>query len=285
MEKILFLAPYPNEENIKDGYIQRIKNIDNLFLNCKRCYLLISLKTNIKDEEYNDNNVDVLKLNLFRNFKKIKNIISGYNKIYIHSIYRYFPACLFFTNNQEITLDFHGIVPEELSFSGNKFKSLFYQKIEKDAFKRINNVICVTYSMIDFLKKKYKKANNVHYFYYPIIAKNTLINSTTDNIKKEENEIVFVYSGNCQKWQRIQDIVKFMNNHDNKSYTYYFLTLNQNEMRSIITKTLKKDFKSKIIYDTVNPSELHKYYNIADYGFLIRDDHPLNRVANPTKML
>lgn len=41
---------------------------------------------------------------------------------------------------------------------------------------------------------------------------------------------------------------------------------------------------NNVILDSVFPEELYKYYSIAHYGFLLRDDHVLNEVAAPTKL-
>lgn len=283
MKSILFITTYPNDENSKDGYVQRVKNIDNLFVDIHRIYIVISIKPWIKDEEWERNNVTFYKLNLFRNFMKIKKIIQSVSHIYIHSIYRFFPECLFFRNNQIITLDFHGIVPEEVAFSGKKIKSYFYSMIERKAIKCVDNIVCVTHAMENYIRQKYPKAKN-KFIYYPIVSKNVFIDNK-DIVSESTDKVVFVYSGNCQKWQRIEDIVKFINNNNYTNYRFIFLTLNQEEMKKIVYSKLTKDFCGEIEFDTVAPEELYKYYIKADYGFLIRDDHPLNRVANPTKML
>ncbi|MFA5816684.1 MAG: hypothetical protein WC865_13810, partial [Bacteroidales bacterium] len=40
----------------------------------------------------------------------------------------------------------------------------------------------------------------------------------------------------------------------------------------------------KISVISVNPDELESYYELAHYGFILRDDILVNRVANPTKL-
>ena len=46
----------------------------------------------------------------------------------------------------------------------------------------------------------------------------------------------------------------------------------------------KKQIKNVII-KSVSPIELSSYYEISHYGFLLRDHHPLNNVACPTKAI
>lgn len=281
MENILFLASYPTEETIKDGYYQRIKNIDNLFLNMKRIYLSIHINPKHKKLVKCKDDIEIYELNFFWDFKLISKIIKKSNKIYIHSIYKYFPAYFFFQKNQRLTLDFHGIVPEEMLFSGHRLLSFFLSKIEKKAFKRVNNVVVVTYAMKKYLQEKYKYSN-VNYIFYPIISKNVL---SDDNEPIVNDKITFVYAGNCQKWQRIEDIAFFIKNHDSSNYCYYLLTLNVEEMKQEIFKVVSNDHSSEIIIKSVMPKELKDFYKKGDYAFMIRDDHPLNKVANPTKMM
>lgn len=284
MKKIVFLAPYPTDENIQDGYFQRVKNIDNVFLSEERVYLYISYKKRIKEYHLENENLSVYALNFFTSIKKIRNLINSCQYVYCHSIYRFFPAYLFFNKKQIVILDFHGIVPEELDYSGKKIASKFFAFIEKKAIKRVNKIVVVTHAMQNYIGKKYNPSN-IQFIFYPIITKNVINNQNNALEKKDNNEITFVYSGNCQPWQRVKDVIYFMNNHNFENYTYYILTLDIEKINILLQEELVKDFKGKIIIKTVLPSELGQYYSIADYGFLIRDAHPLNYVANPTKAM
>ena len=284
MKNILFFAPYPTEDTIQDGYTQRIKNIDNLFIDCNRTYLEISYRLKNKDNVIRKENIIIYQLNIFRNLFKIINIIKKHKYIYIHSIYRFFPLCLFFSKRQKVTLDFHGIIPEEKDFSGDKKGAKFYSKIEKKAINRVNNIVVVTHSMEKYIKTKYPEYKN-DFIYFPIISKNVLKSEIKGEIKKNPDEIVFVYSGNCQKWQRIMDVMDFINKHGESNYTYYLLTLEVDKMTALVNDNITKNVRSKIIIKTVKPENLCEYYEIADYGFLIRDNSPVNIVANPTKMM
>ncbi len=284
MKTILFFAPYPNAENIKDGFFQRIKNIDNEFLDYNRIYLKIFFRFgHNKEEIYKSEKLSTYKLHFFKSFSLIKNIIKENKIVYVHSILNFFPGCLFLSKKHLISLDFHGIVPEELKYSNNTRLSFFYSKVEKKAMSMVKNIIVVTKSMEKFINNKYPK-NTVNFIYHPIITRNTLIqNNQKENIK--DDKIVFVYSGNCQKWQRVDDVLYFIKNHDSDNYKYIILTLDVNIININIKNIIGIEHKSEIIVKSVQPNELFNYYEIADYGFLIRDDHPLNRVANPTKML
>lgn len=279
---LVFIAPYPTDNNIQDGYYQRIKNIDNEFTDLSRIYILIT-RSKFKKKIKKYGNVTFYELNLFLHFFKIWNITKKAKYIYVHSILRYAYFRFFDRTKAKIFLDFHGTVPEESLYKGNKKEYKYYNRIEKRAVSRANAIVFVSDAMRDFVTKKYPSINIVS-IYKPIIAKN-VINYPPHQIKENipNNNVVFLYSGGTQKWQNIDKIFEFIKTTIQPNFTYVFLTLD-----TILIKEKAKENNiplEQIIIKTVKPEELASYYKIANYGFLIRDDHILNRVANPTKML
>ena len=99
-----------------------------------------------------------------------------------------------------------------------------------------------------------------------------------------KSPVVFIYSGNIQKWQNIPQILNFIKRNDSENHIYIFLSREKEYFINIINIEFKK-IKNRFIVESVLPEELYKYYNIAHYGFMIRDDHILNKVACPTKMI
>jgi hypothetical protein len=279
--KILFIAPYPAEDTIKEGYIQRIMNIDNLFHNSQREYVQVRLNPFGKTEKRRVAGVNVYRVNRFR----IKKFIDNYQYIYVHSIAMY--GCVYkHIKNQITMLDFHGAMPEELAYAHKYFASIYYSFIEKKAAKKVKFIIFVTEVMASHFVKKYPKSKSVIQV-YPIIAKNSLVDKKTDiNFLKAsiKEPVVFVYSGNDQKWQNIPTMINFIKKHDRENYIYIFLSGKMEYFINIIN-TEFREIKHRFIVDSVLPEELYKFYTIAHYGFLIRDDHLLNRVACPTKMI
>lgn len=283
MKKMLFLAPYPCDKTLQEGYDQRVKNIDLLFHEIKRVYLYIYIKGNQSEVVNINDNCEYIKLHLLFDYFKIKKLIKTFDIVYIHSIYQLRFALPFLSKNQQITLDFHGVIPEELAYNSRFFSSKLYSFLEWIASRNFTNIVFVTKSMLNYFDKKYSKSL-VKKIYYPIITKNVLNKKdiiTIDGIEK--NDIIFIYSGNAQSWQRLDKVVDFIKNTKKDNYTYIFLTRDVEQIKKQIQVCNIES--SKIYIKTVLPSELASYYEISNYGFLIRDDHVLNRVANPTKML
>lgn len=181
-DKILFLAPYPTVENSKDGMISRVKAIDVLFENVPRVYLDVSLKKYWKKERYNDGMVDVYSLNFIRHFWTLFKLMNSFTCIYCHSIYS-FRFLWFFIYKKEIrvTLDIHGVVPEEQKYlNKNKWKMLYYNHLEYRVFKILNNAVCVTNSMCNHYQDKYNWFCG-KYLVYSIIP---------DNLHIIEDEVI-----------------------------------------------------------------------------------------------
>jgi glycosyltransferase involved in cell wall biosynthesis len=59
------------------------------------------------------------------------------------------------------------------------------------------------------------------------------------------------------------------------------LTGHVNEFQERIKKLNISNFDYKII--TLPQSKVHDYLSVCDFGFLLRDDSPVNNVASPTK--
>jgi hypothetical protein len=140
--------------------------------------------------------------------------------------------------------------------------------------------------MEKYFLKKYSIASSVRTLVMPIISQNSLVaDPEKAKLNLPMDNIVFVYSGNFQKWQRIEDVLSFIKAHDAENHSYIFMTKEKDVITEKIKHMFSKDQDKRFTILTVMPEALCHYYSIAHYGFLLRDDHILNRVANPTKML
>ena len=279
MKKILIVSQYPNIENLKDGMIRRISEIDKLLSNYDKTYLDISFKRK--------KNQGILKrksLHPLYNLIDIIKIIKNSDKIYCHSLFNFikiFPIIIFF--RREIILDYHGTVPEEQSFLGNKFQSKIMNLIEWIMMIKIKKSIFVTNKMKNFYFEKYnyrKKLENSLIF--PIVDTTIREKIEIKKLNYLKDKVVFIYSGGLAKWQNISLMLDIISNAQNENYFYIFLTGQKKEMSELLIS--KKINPNIYLLETVEPEELGNYYEIANYGFILRDDHILNRVANPTKL-
>ena len=71
---ILFLSKYPQTpEEFRDGFYQRVENIDRFFVDDQRTYLSVSFFKNLKKKVRKDENREEIDCNLFLHFFMINN--------------------------------------------------------------------------------------------------------------------------------------------------------------------------------------------------------------------
>ncbi|MGL4934741.1 MAG: hypothetical protein ACRC51_04635 [Cetobacterium sp.] len=288
MKRILVISTYPTKETIKDGMVRRIAEIDEILKkDYKRVYLDLSFRKNLKLEKQISFDLEIYKVNFFKSYKFILKTVKENDIIYIHSLGNYFKLFpILNLKNKKIILDTHGVVPEENEFQGKIRISKFLNYLERKLFGKLSNAIFVTKKMEEFYNKKYPKyMRNIKTQVFPIIEnkREVISNNINHDLKsKIKDKIVVIYSGNLQKWQNIELMMSKISENLSSKVFYIILTGQREEMEEIFKKrNISKEFYS---VDSVSPEELSKYYKLANYGFVLRDDHILNRVANPTKL-
>lgn len=292
MKQILIVAHFPTGAYVKEGMAQRILFIDQELEFVPRKYLQISLRKNfIRKVDKKSDNLSVEYVNLFFHFFTIYKILKKSSIVYIHSLYNFERIFFYPLKGKKIILDVHGIVPEELRFMGNKFRSYFFSCLERKAIGVSNILIAVTKSMKVFYQEKYPDAIfKIEVIPIQTTKKQILDNNELEFLKSKysisKEDVVFIYSGNCQEWQNIElmlhNIKKLIHI---KNFKFLILTGELNKMKRLIFNELGNMPFDNLFIDSVSPGELPKYYSIAHYGFVLRDDHPLNKVANPTKIV
>jgi len=290
MKNIIFFARYPNNENLQDGFYVRVKNIDNIFINENRIYLCISILHNYHFNETKKNNLIIVNANIFLHYFKIKKLFHKSNIFYIHSLHNFlWTIFLPIPKNNKIIWDVHGAVPEEFKFNKKIILAYIFNLLEKYLYHRADLIITVTQAMYKFLSLKYN-VKNKNYFVFPIInnlllSENNIskVNVLRNELNLSTNDIVFIYSGSLLKWQRFDEIAKIIEKCNNPNYYFIILTGQINEVKKLIINY--NLISKRILIKTVLPEELPIYYAIANFGFILRNNHILNKVAAPTKLL
>jgi hypothetical protein len=176
---------------------------------------------------------------------------------------------------------------EELKLAGKPIKAWFYSRIEKFCFKNSSLNVYVS----EVMQSHYRTLYPAHPGEDLIFAPNSSP-SETDCLKQpitnnrqlisDDNKILFIYSGNSQKWQNIGLMLDCIQRLDNPNYEFLILSGQKKRFERLIKR--KKITAGKIRVISVQPEELDEYYKRAHYGFILRDDILVNRVANPTKL-
>jgi hypothetical protein len=295
---IVFVSAYPNDATVKDGMQQRIVNVDSLAKEANKVYLDISFKRNlIKEKVRIDEKTLLVRLNFFIHFYFICKSLTNCNIVYVHSLYNYIKILPFigFAKRgkviKKIFFDFHGVVPEEMAFMGMPCKGKIYDLLEKFCISSATTVILVTKAMQEYVENKYKSIK-FDSLVYPIYPNNVFKEADPSKIEQlktklniADDSVLFLYSGNAQKWQNIDLMMELIKKYSEvENFIFVILTGDLDAFESKL-KEFGLDGCKNIFLNSVMPQELNSYYALANYGFLLRDEHILNRVANPTKIV
>lgn len=295
MKKITFVGQYPTPENIRDGFIQRTKDIDDLFSEVHRVYLDIRIKDYFKSQRIEVGNVAIFKLNYFLHFIKIIYILLKSEVIYIHSVYNGFKIIpyLFFVSRRKrkICLELHGAFPEELKYYGERLNPYIFSLVEKWILKKSCSIVYVSNQFKNYINSKYCFTSRVESFIIPTVASNVVKKENAENIEEirskfniQDDDVVFLYSGSTKKWQKIELTLETISKiADNPRYKFFLLTGYLEDMKCLLKK-FGLDEHPRIFALSLTPEEISGYYTIAHYGFILRDEHILNQVASPTKL-
>lgn len=284
---IVFIAEYPNKDTLKEGMSQRMAAVDNQFKTDKRLYLFVSHRFFIKKQLYIlEDGVMQYKCNLFFHFFFIMKLLIRSRFVYFHSIQNVLPVfpCLWFlSKDKKLVLDIHGVVPEEHAFAGHKFKALLYGVVEQFLFKSVSVGISVTDAMSRHYKNKYP-TSSVQLITYPILPSNILALNDTEISDSYDKKIHIIYSGNLQPWQNIDLMLNVIEKQLSSNVVYTILTGSPEQMKARLASR-NLGHEQNVFVDSVAPEELYLYYKKAHYGFILRDDIAVNRVACPTKLV
>lgn len=285
---VLILADFPNEYNRHEGMAQRILAVDHQIRSVKRQYLFVSHRLFFhKQIQPISKSAIQYRCNLFRHFFFILKLLRSAPTIYIHSIVNLLPILPLFPFLSKATLvilDAHGIVPEEQQLAGRRFKSKLYSLAERMTFHRVNKVLVVTQAMEAHFQKKYPQSAP-SYLRYAILPAHLKIEEQLqlDRAVTEDGILRVVYSGNLQSWQNIDLMIRLIKANQDERIRYDILT---GEPAAMNQRLVEEKIASQNVHvQTVEPSELGRFYQAAHYGIILRDDIPVNRVACPTKLV
>ena len=180
---------------------------------------------------------------------------------------------------------FQGVGPEEyIMLHGKTVKSFLVKKLseywERKALTQSDIRIFVSEAMLDHYKSKYQIPID-NYLIIPCYNKALNKDLIIDNSSKYEN-LSFVYAGSLYKWQCIEKTLEVFREVEkiDSSAHLTLLTKDETEAKQMVESSGIKNFDVKYVPLEYLDKELTKY----KYGFLLREDNIVNRVATPTKM-
>ena len=273
---ICILSPMFTSENLGDGFFQRVRMVDNCFdSTALRLYLTIKHIDGIIVSCYDDTHYEIACSDTLpmENENWLIRLADATDLIYQHSIYNTLQPLL--KTKTRYIIDLHGAVPEELIMMGDKRKAEQLQPIQQMVLNRASMVVCVSQAMCRYVQRQVGDKDTA-------ILPCTELNILDRNYSAQDaGKIRAVYTGGVQKWQNISLL------HSAIEETSCFVdwtiyTPSPNEFYKGWKRGKKR---SNLDVKSASHEEVMAALPSFDYGFLLRDEHVVNEVSCPTKMV
>jgi hypothetical protein len=180
-----------------------------------------------------------------------------------------------------ILIDFHGAVPEEQALLGNAERARQLEGVESAIARRASTWLCVTRAMERYYRGKHPEADAdaIHLPLQP--RRNFGVPVAPDELarRKASRPRSVVYAGGTQAWQNVDRICEACRSLP----AGWEITVLTPDREAFLRKLAGAAGAARIL--TVPPSEVGRYYAEAAFGFILRDDNPVNQVALPGKLL
>ena len=291
---ICVFAPMFTEENITDGYVQRVKAVDEGILNK---FYRIYIHTHDTHLAPKIEIVDDMHLAIWldpedkEQAKTLRRIVRRSRTAYVHSVLRIMADTIpeklrnriFLDKKIKTIWDMHGAVPEEFVMHNDYYGAQVSGDAEEFLAYNADTVIVVTQAMKKHLEYKYGETLRAHVTVMPIFTENMLqpVDCIQDKALKEGQPPLVVYAGGLQKWQKIdemQDIIA----HLGDIYRYAIFVPRPDEF---VEKFGDRSLPTEMQVEHKQPEEVLEEYRACHYGFVLRNDIVVNNVACPTKLI
>lgn len=293
------LAPWPDDDTFSsgDGYVQRIRDIDrHVFEGKRRVYLYNSPFWNCRNPGFYAPVPDEVCYVIYNDkdpgqMEYAARLIRQSAGCYIHSVYRLIPCMMPEISDDTRPLfdlasvpcrkaiDLHGMVSAELEMLGEPETAVcLAEKAEIMAIRDADLCVAVTHHMIAEFEAKYR-TTIPHSLVLPISIPPE--EHRMDIAEKQKAVTKIVYCGGMQKWQRVEEMLDAVNQSKTPNAEYAFYV---NDGETFARMLAEKPVGKPITFGTKAGRDLKDALMDADFGFLLRDDSPVNRVACPTKL-
>lgn len=275
---IVVVAPFPTEENQKDGMVQRVAHIDDLMASTARIYLELSFRRFFRKEVIARERVTVYRLHVVAHIFLIGRLLRNADLVYIHSAYNALKVIAFRTR-AHVIFDAHGIVPEELAQEGHPWAARVLAAAERMVLRRCNTLVCVTHSMLSHFQSKYGARAGREEIILPILPQVGDGTTAEQALQAPRDARSVIYAGGMQVWQNVDRMLAAAQAQPALKYT--FLTGNTQRFAARLTATGLRQCDCR----AVPPEKVKDFYLAHEYGFILRDEVLVNRVACPTKLV
>ena len=283
---IVFFSGYPYPERQSDGYFQRVQMVDRVFAGRRRIYIESGeLPLRKRRIDHPEPNVLVIRIVggpgcrwLLKALALLAALRSG--KIYIHSVFcmqgHGFRILMRMPGITKV-FDIHGAVPEEFRIQNDVRQALLFEAHERLAVMKSNLVVVVSEAMKQHLRQKYREELRAPIAILPMSLN---ISPTVVPRPYHDGKPIVIYAGGLQKWQQVDKMIDAIGRTVSVC-AHRFYCPEPESVRQMLPEAVR----SQIIIDHKTHAELTEIYTKCHYGFILREDIVVNRVACPTKLV
>lgn len=173
-----------------------------------------------------------------------------------------------------------GIYPEERRLRKNSVLDYYLvSAIEYFVLRKAKKIFMVSEDMLNHYEKKYRMSLKSKTFIMPCY--NCQLNEEAFKTPEKYTKPTFCYVGSLSEWQCFEETVELYKNIEQHLHgsKFYVFTKSIDEAKEILERNDIRNYE--LMY--VPADELHEHLKQIKYGFIIRKNIAVNRVATPTK--
>ena len=281
--RIAIVAPFPHSHLPFEGWMTRIASIDYLFEGIPRIYLNFSENHNDShcQEIKHDNHRAEALLNPLGKISAafVSNLAETIDAFYVHTLHLA-EHILPWLNTGKVYVDIHGVTPEEEELLGNLHLRKRYEAVEQAVLQGAKCCISVSEAMADHYAKKYPWLSP-NWLTIPVTATFAGGVKIVPKLHTDNRRPVALYSGGIQTWQNLDAMLDLAES-TGSEVDFQFLSHEHDFVRRRVDER-------KLTHNPTtrfcNKMELPAAYRRADFGLVLRDPSPVNRVSCPTKLV
>lgn len=284
---IVFFARYPELQLLNDGMYRRIKSIDALFASEKRLYVF---PTRLPANDYripplrriNDLvSEQALDFRFIAHAMHFAGLVARARAVYAHTVVHSAQYLQPYLETGKIICDAHGAASEEWELEGHHSCAAFWRPQEKRLVCESARVVVVSHAMAEYYHERYGVARD-RFLLLPILPEQ--VGGEEEGRVEDAQRVgkpVIIYAGGTHRWQNVGLMVDAVQKYPGEA-EFIFLS---NDLVTFRNHLRDHEIRHPVTVATALPQAMPEWYAKADYGFVLRDDNPVNTVAAPTKLM
>lgn len=284
---ILIYGYYPFPVTVRGGWMKRIAAVDALFADRQRTYVFPAEPGDARDYRLHQqesvhtdrlpNGVRFYRpdLRFAAHQQKLTELVEQAEFIYAHTSHSAQHLLPYYATGKIVT-DVHGIAPEEERMQGAPERARFYESFEETMVRQSAALVTVTDAMAQHFRRKYPGLNTP-FLHLPILEDVPRPKSLE---RAQRNQVRVVYAGGLQRWQNVELMVASAARTQPR-YEFVFCTHQIAELHAVLDR---HGMRARAKVSCEDTESLGALYAGCDFGFVLRDDDPVNRVSCPTKL-